>query len=359
MKNSEIADLRLHNQGLSETIFKDPVSVVAQLGAVQAQDYAAAKWAVAQRTKGITDAAKDQALADGTIIRTHILRPTWHFVTPADIRWMLALTAPRIHALSAAYYRKLELDNAIFKRTNTLLIKALQGGKQLTRAELKSVLKKNNITSDDPLRFTYLIIHAELNGVICSGGRRGKQFTYALLDERVPPIKALERDEALAELAIRYFTSHGPATLKDYIWWSGLTAQDARNGLEMIKSKLNHEIIVDKTYWFIESALSTKEINPTAYLLPNYDEYIVSYTDRSTIFDTQHNKKLDSRGNFLFNHVIVINGQVAGTWKRTINKSAVVIELNPFTPLSKAEKQAVSLAVDQYGKFLDMSVKLA
>ena len=257
MKNSKIADLRLHNQGLSETIFKDPVSVVAQLGAVQAQDYAAAKWAVAQRTKGITDAAMDQALADGTIIRTHILRPTWHFVTPADIRWMLALTAPRIHAFSFTYYRKLELDKAIFKRTNTLLIKALQGGKQLTRAELKSVLKKNSITSDDPLRFTYLIIHAELDGVICSGGRRGKQFTYALLDERVLPTKALGRDEALAELAIRYFTSHGPATLKDYIWWSGLTAQDARNGLEMIKFKPDDVVVVKNGVQVVPSVVPT------------------------------------------------------------------------------------------------------
>jgi len=355
----DIVRQRLHNQKLSKTAFKQPDQVVGWLGVVQAQDYAGAKWAVAQRTKGLIDAAMDQALANGAILRTHVLRPTWHFVTPTDIRWMLALTAPRINALSATYYRQLELDNALFKRSSALLIKALQGGKQLTRAELTSVLKKNGIASDSLLRFTYLIIHAELDEVICSGGRRGKQFTYALLDERVPPVKTLQRDEALAELAKRYFRSHGPATLKDYTWWSGLSPQDARDGLEMIKSQLDYEVINDHTYWFIESRPVIKEKDPTAYLLPNYDEYTVAYTDRSAIYDTQHNSKLDSRGNFLFNHVIVINGQVAGTWKRTINKSSVVVELNPFRSLTKAEKQAVDSATDQYGAFLNLPIKLA
>jgi hypothetical protein len=355
----DIVAQRLHNQKLSRTTFKQPDQIVAWLGAVQSQDYAAAKWAVSQRAKGITDAAMDQALADGTILRTHILRPTWHFVTPADIRWMLALTAPRILALSATYFRKLELDKTIFKRSNAVLTRALQGGKQLTRAELTSALKKNGIASDDPLRFTYLIVYAELEGIICSGGRRGKQFTYALLDERVPSTKTLEHDEALAELAKRYFTSHGPATLKDYVWWSGLSTQDARNGLETVKSQFDHEVIEDKTYWFIESKLTAKDKNPTAYLLPNYDEYTVGYTDRSPIFSVQNNKKLDPRGDFIFNHVIVINGQVLGTWKRTINKRSVVVELNPFRPLTKAEKQAVDSVIVQYGTFLDLPVELA
>ncbi len=355
----DIIRQRLHNQKLSRTTFKQPEQVVEWLGVVQSQDYAGAKWAVSQRTKGITDAAMDQALADGTILRTHVLRPTWHFVTPADIRWMLKLTAPRILAQSATYFRKLELDKAIFKRSNAVLTKALQGGKQLTRAELASALQKSGITADDPLRFTYLIMYAETDGVICSGGRRDKQFTYALLDERVPNAKTLEHDEALAELAKRYFRSHGPATVKDYIWWSGLSPQDARNGLEMVKSQLDSDVINEKTYWFIESRLAAKEKGPTAYLLPNYDEYTVGYIDRSDIFDAQHNKKLGPRGNFIFNYVIVIDGRVAGTWKRTINKSSAVVELNPFQPWTKAEKQAVDSAMDQYGKFLEMPVKLA
>jgi hypothetical protein len=272
---------------------------------------------------------------------------------------MLTLTAPRINAFSATYYRQLGLDNAIFKRSSAVLIKALQGGKQLTRAELSSMLKKNGIVSDDPLRFTYMIGHAELDGVLCSGARRGKQFTYALLDERVPSTKSFSRDESLAELAKRYFRSHGPATLKDYSWWSGLSMEDARKGLEAIKPKLNHEIVDGKTYWFSESAKIAKDKTPTAYLMPNYDEYTVAYTDRNPIYDTKHDKKLDARGNFLFNNVIVINGQVAGTWKRTIKTTSVLVDLNPFRPFTKTEKQALDSAIDRYGTFLEMPVKLA
>ena len=354
----DIVRQRLHNQKLSKTAFKQPDQVVEWLGVVQAQDYAGAKWAVAQRTKGLIDAAMDQALANGAILRTHVLRPTWHFVTPTDIRWMLALTAPRINALSATYYRQLELDNALFKRSSALLIKALQGGKQLTRAELTSVLKKNGIANDSLLRFTYLIMHAELDGVICSGGRRGKQFTYALLDERVPPVKTLERDEALAELAKRYFTSHGPATLKDFVWWSGLTMTDARKGLDSIKSQLINEVENGQTYWSADFT-STRIPSPTAHLLPDYDEYTVGYTDRSAIYDVTHTNKLDARGSFLAQYTIVLDGRIAGTWKRTINKNSVVIELNPFRSLTKAEKQAVDSATDQYGAFLNLPVKLA
>src|SRR5215207_3273640 len=201
MKNFDIVRQRLHNQRLSTTTFTNPSDLVGWLGAVQSQDYAAAKWALGQRIKNATDDAIEQAFNAGLILRTHVMRPTWHFVRPEDIRWMLALTAPRILTQSATYFRKLELDKSIFKRSNAVITKALKGGKQLTRAELMSVLKLNGIANDNLLRFTYLIVHAELNGVICSGARRGKQFTYALLDERVPQTRTRERDEALAELA--------------------------------------------------------------------------------------------------------------------------------------------------------------
>jgi hypothetical protein len=354
----DIIRQRLHHQKLSSTKFKDPAQVVEWLGVVQAQDYAAAKWAVAQRTKGLQDVDLDEALAKGSIIRTHVLRSTWQFVAPKDIRWMLKLTAPRILAQSAGYFRNSNLDKAIFKRSNAVMVKALQGGRQLTRAELVSTLRKNGVGNTDLLQFTYLLIYAELQGILCSAGRQGKQFTYTLLEEWVPPTKALEHDLALAELAKRYFRSHGPATLKDYIWWSGLTVKDARNGLEMIKSTLEHEVIEDKTYWFDGSTAVKKEKEVRAWLLPNYDEYMVGYTDRSSIYDARYNTKLGARGNFLFNNVIVINGQVAGTWKRTINKTAVTVESSPFFTLSKPEKQAVESAAEQYGIFLDMPVQL-
>jgi hypothetical protein len=199
-------------------------------------------------------------------------------------------------------------------------------------------------------------MHAELDGVICSGARRGKQFTYALLEERAPQARILDRDEALAELSMRYFTSHGPATLKDYIWWSGLTAADASSGLEMVKSKLIHEAVDGQTYWFSTATPPAKDLSSTVYLLPNFDEYIVGYTDRSAVFDASHTQKLDPRGNILFNYTIVMNGRVVGTWKRTLKKDAVIITPSFFTPLNKAETHAFAAAANRYGAFLGLSV---
>ena len=354
MTPNNITSQRLHNQHITGTLFKKPEEVVQWLGAVQAQDYAAAKWAVAQRTVNSTDADLDRLFAEGTILRTHVLRPTWHFVTPADIRWMLALTAPRVNALNAHYCRKLELDDALFARSNTALAKALQGENQLTRAELAGVLNQAGIATDN-LRLVHFMMRAELDGIICSGARRGKQFTYALLDERAPQAKALEREEALAGLSRRYFMSRGPATLQDFVWWSGLTTNDARDGLEMIKSQLICEEGDGQTYWLPLSSTSLEDQpSPTAYLLPNYDEYVVGYTDRNAIIDASHTEKLDSRNNPLFQYIIVINGRIVGAWKRTLKKHSVVIELNPFTPLTEAESQAVAMAAQRYGAFLEM-----
>src|SRR5512141_1191648 len=196
---------RLHNQLLSQTECTEPAQVVEQFGAVQAQDYAGAKWALGQRLRnGTTDAALDKAFNEGKILRTHVMRPTWHFVTPADIRWMLALTAPRVLSLLAYGDRLLGLDKTALKQSNAVLAKALKGGRQLMRSELKPILQKNGFHTEG-LHLGHLLIHAELDGVICSGGKRGKQFTYALLDERAPQAKSLEREEALAELTKRYF----------------------------------------------------------------------------------------------------------------------------------------------------------
>lgn len=352
MKLSDIAAFRFHNQHLSTTNFTEPNEVVAWLGAVQSQDYAGAKWAVAQRAKGLTDKSMDQAFADGTILRTHILRPTWHFITPKDIRWMLALTAPRVQAVNAYYYRQAELDKNIFKRSNAAIIKALEGGKQLTRMELASTLKQIKISADG-LRLSYLMMCAELDGIICSGAKRGKQFTYALLDERAPHTKKLERDEALAELAKRYFTSHGPATLQDYVWWSGLTITDAKAGIEMARPQLEHEIIDDHVYWFSPSAPKKKAVTPTVYLLPNYDESLASYKDRSATVDAQY-LKMWGQGNPIFSHHLVVNNKVSGSWKRTITKNTVSVDVKPFTTLTETEVQAITAASQRYSEFLGL-----
>jgi Winged helix DNA-binding domain len=355
MANPDIAHQRLHNQLISRQTCERPEDVVQWLGAVQAQDYAAAKWALGLRLQGSTDDTIEQAFSDGTILRTHVMRPTWHFVTPADIRWMLALTAPRVKAASAYYYRSLELDDAIFTCSNDALVKALQGGKQLTRAELASALQQAGIATDNLQRIGQLIMRAELDGIICSGARRGKQFTYALFDERVPQTRTLDRDEALAELARRYFTSHGPATLQDFVWWSGLTVADARAGLEMVTPQFMHEVIACQTYWFSTSSPPAYDLSQVIYLLPNFDEYTVAYTDRSAVIDESDMTKFDDRGNVL-NNTIVLNGQVIGTWKRTLKKNTVIITPNLFSSLNEAETHAFAAEANRYGAFLGLSV---
>jgi len=354
---------RLANQQLAQQRFERPSDVVAWLGAVQAQDYLAAKWAVGQRLPACTDAEIEQSLAKGAILRTHVMRPTWHFVSPADIRWMLALTAPRVNALSAYYYRQFDFDAAFFARSHKAIIRALEGGHEFTRAEIASVLKRAGLIEHDApgvnLRMAYIMVHAELDGIVCSGARRGKQFTYALLDERVPRSRTLSRSEALAELATRYFTSHGPATLKDFVWWSGLTMKDARTGLEMVKSKLLSEVSGEQMYWIPDSIPRALTAGRRAYLLPNFDEYIVGYSDRREICDEVHLKTADSRGNVLFSHTIVLDGKIAGTWKRSLAKERVVVEVKPFAPINTTQARKIAAAAELYGAFLGLESRVS
>jgi Winged helix DNA-binding domain len=358
MTNFEIAQQRLHNQLITRQTCEKASDVVSWLCAVQAQDYAAAKWALGLRMQNSTDTFIEQAFNEGTILRTHILRPTWHFVLPADIRWMLALTAPRVISATAYYYRTLGLDDTVFSHSNAVLAKALQGGKQLTRTELVSELKHSSISTDNLQRVGQIIMRAELDGIICSGARRGKQFTYALLDERAPQARTLDREESLAELAMRYFTSHGPASLQDFVWWSGLIVADAKAGLEMVASQLMQEVIDSQAYWRSDSMPPAKDLSLNVYLLPNFDEYIVGYTDRSAIFDASHTQNLDSRGNVLFQHTIVLHGRIVGTWKRTLKKDEIIFTPTLFTTLTKDETRALAASAEHYGAYLDMPVNI-
>ena len=345
---------RLHNQCLSQTDLAEPAEVVRRFGAVQAQDFAGAKWAVGQRLKTATEAEIDLAFNEGKILRTHIMRPTWHFVAPADIRWLLKLTAPRVHAANAYQYRSLDIGPALISRSQTVLENALKGGKYLTRGQLVLVLHRAGISSENQLKITYLILSSEVDGLICSGPRLGKQFTYALLEERVPSVPPLSHADALAEITRRYFTSHAPATLQDFVWWSGLTSADAKSGMEMAGSQLASETIDGQTYWSMECPEIKNERAPLIHLLPDYDEYGVGYADRSLIYDNSHDKRLDGRGSFLAQYILVIDGSVMGTWKRTMKKNAVSIEVAPFRELKKSEARAVHEAGERYGKFLGL-----
>lgn len=348
---------RLFTQHISQPNFTRPDEVVSWMGAVQAQDFAAAKWALGLRAQGLTDAAIEQAFDAGEIIRTHILRPTWHFVHPADLRWMLALTWPRVNAYNATYYRKFELDSEIFRRSNAVLEKALQGGKALTRPELESVLREAGVPTDD-LRVTMLVMHAELDGVLCSGSRRGKQFTYMLLEERIAPTPARTHEEALAELTLRYFTSHGPATLADFAWWSGLSMTEARKGLETVKAQLTAETLAGQTLWFDASSTAGVTDMPRVDLLPAYDEYTVAYVDRRAISLGIDLKGLDFRNEGILSYAMFVNGQFAGPWKRTVKKNEVIVELRPFAPLGEAAAAQALEAASRYGEFLGLKVRL-
>ncbi len=354
----DILSYRLHNQRLSQTEFTSPAEVVSWFGAVQAQDFAGAKWAVGQRVRNATEAEIDRAFNEGKILRTHVMRPTWHFVAPADLRWLLKLTGPRVHAANGYQYRSLEISSSLRQQSHKIFEKTLKGGNHLTREELALALKQAGISPEDQLKITYLVLSSELDGIICSGPRRGRQFTYALLEERVPPGRDLARDEALAELTRRYFTSHGPASLADFAWWSGLTGADAKSGLEMVRAELTGETVSGQIYWFKDLGEIDKESSPAIHLLPDYDEYGVGYTDRSLIYDTMHDGLLDARGSFIAQYVIVINGQIKGTWKRTLQRNSVTVEINPFQPLKKAETNAVQQAAERYAKFLELPCTL-
>ncbi|NTU62197.1 MAG: winged helix DNA-binding domain-containing protein [Chloroflexi bacterium] len=339
--------------------FEKPADVVNWLVAVQSQDYFGAKWALGLRLRqDAHDADIDRTFNTGSILRTHVMRPTWHFVSPIDIRWLLALTAPRVHAVNAPRYRELELDDATVKRSRKVLTKALRGGQHLTREELGETLETAGIAEAKGQRLAYLVMHAELEGLICSGPRRGKQFTYAVLEERVPPARTLKHDEALVEFARRYFASHGPATVQDFAKWSGLNSADAKRGLEDAKNHLQHETLNGSEYWFSPTQSPVQVVPRTAYLLSVYDEYITGYKDRSMIAAPEVVAKLFTMGAAL-TYVVVIDGQIVGSWRRTFSKEAVVIEINPFKRLTKTERHAVAAAAQRYGEFLEKHVVMA
>lgn len=332
-------ETRLLNQKLVATTLKKPEQVVSWLGAVQAQDFYGAKWALGLRAVGLTDAVVDSAFDAGTILRTHVLRPTWHFVTPADIRWMLALTGPRVQVLNRGYARTLGITARDFTRGRAVVERALEGRRYLTRAELSEVLRRAGVIARGQ-RLAHLMMDFELVGAICSGPRRSKQFTYALLAERAPNGSQIPRDEALARLTDCFFRSRGPATAKDFAWWSGLTMSDVKTGIEMTRMKV------------LSEPLSAGTARGETYLLPNYDEYLIAYKDRSAIIDAARVRNLGVFTNNEHPHHLVVDGRVAGSWKRALRSMEVDVDIAPYRRLRGAEATAVRKAVAQYARFM-------
>lgn len=371
MISRNIAGARVGNQGIGAAAPRasaahanrqGAAAIVARMGCLQSQDFHMAKWALGARNPQLTEASIDADFNEGKVLRTHVLRPTWHFVLPADIRWMLRLTAPRIRAFCKGLYRKLEIDEPVLKRSKRILEKTLAAEGFCTREQLAARLVKGKVNTDD-VRLAFLLMDAELEGLICSGPRQGKRFTYALLEERVPGAPTyLEEPEAIGELAKRYFTTRGPATLQDFAWWSGLNQAKAKIGIELNKGHLACVISEGQAYWFAGAedknpgaarknpgAASPAKKAPAVHLLPAYDEYTVSYKDRSDILHLRYQKP---PGLNLLKPIVVVGGQFAGTWKRTLFKDTVKVDIDPYTDLKASVRQASARYAHFIGKEL-------
>jgi len=356
MTSRDFLRRRLVNQQIARGVHRSPSEVVAWLGAMQAQDYSGALWAVGLRSAGATEADVERAIAERTIVRTWPMRGTLHFVAAADVRWMLGLLTPRIIAGSASRSRELELDDAIFSRSRKLFIRALQDGRSLTRDTMCALLEAAKISTAEQ-RGYHILWRLAQEGVLCFGAREGKQHTFALLEEWAPKARTWDREEALAELARRYFTSHGPATLQDFIWWSGLKLSDGRAGLAMAEAHLSREAMNGVDYWMPHAPPLEGDNMPPVHLLPGFDQYMLGYTDRSAALDPLHSQKIVPGNNGVFMPTIVVRGRIAGTWKRTLKKKGIAFETSPFAPLNKTEMRAVAAAAKRYGDFMGLPVE--
>lgn len=349
MTFEEIPLHRLVNQKIASSTFSQPEEVVSYMGAMQAQEYAMAKWAIALRLPNAKESEIEKAINEGKILRTHVLRPTWHFVSPTDIKWILKLSAPRVHAQNAFMYRQTGTDSKLFNKTTGIIIKALEGGQQLTRNAINELFKQQGITADG-VQLGIFMMYAELEGLICSGARQGNQFSYALIDDVAPQAIMMGEEEALATLTQRYFASRGPATINDYATWSGLTVTTAKKGYEMVKSQFETALIDGKEYIFSEQEIADTGQLQTSFLMPDYDEYGIAYKDRSAVLSRA--KDQPNSSGFIFNRMIVLNGQVVGSWYRTIKGKNLTLQTTPFKPLTKKEQQEVKQMAHRFGKFL-------
>jgi winged helix DNA-binding protein len=355
MNSREIVMRRIAGQGLSEpgagrgvssARFSSAEGVVRRMGCVQAQDFAMGKWGVGLRLPGATDAGIGVDFDAGRILRTHVLRPTWHFVLPEDIGWMVRLTGPRVRAGALSMQRQMGIDKVVLSKSKKIMTKAL--AEPMTRAELAVLFSRAKINTDD-IRMSMIMMDAELDGLICSGPRRGRQFTYRLLTEGGLDYSG---DTALGELARRYFVSRGPATVADLAWWGGLSLGQAKRGLEVVKGGLGCEVVGGKEYWF--DAGGVVGVGGAVLLLPAWDEYTVAYKDRSDFLHADH----VGRSSYGLKPVVVVNGKVVGVWRRVLGREGVTVEMSPFAVLSSAAVRAIGAAVKRYGVFLGLKARV-
>ena len=350
MTPAELIRRRQLNQQLASARSIAAAELLGWMGALQAQDYLGALWAIGLRIPGLSSRNVEQALADGSMVRTWLMRGTLHLVAASDLPWMLGLLSGRIIAGNARRYLELGLDEQTMAQSNALLKKALQGRQNRSRTDLLGVLRGHGISTDGQ-RAAYLLQRAALEGLIAQGISQRNVPLYFALDF-LPKAKPIPPEEALAELTRRYFQSRGPATLQDFMWWSGLSKAEVGLGLEANQSKLNYHATSGKTYWFMEDA-GVKPPSAT-HLLPAFDEYLVAYKDRSAMLDPAHTQQINAGGGML-SPVVISNGRVIATWKRTLKKDTVTVELHRLAPFSKSQDRAISVAVERYSSFIGAS----
>ncbi|HEX7494565.1 MAG TPA: winged helix DNA-binding domain-containing protein [Bacteroidales bacterium] len=356
IKYNQISKIRLISQKITASEFKTAPEIVSWMGAMQAQDYVMAKWAIGVRLAGTTDKQVESAINNGEILRIHVLRPTWHFVAADDIYWMLQLSAPKIKSSLTTRHKQLELTESVISKTNFIIEKALLKELYLTRDELAEEFHKAGIRTDDN-RLSHILFRSELDGITCSGPVKENKLTYALLHVRVPHKKEYSRDESLAELAKRYFSSRCPATLEDFLWWSNLTVKDARKAVDLIKSDFFSETMGSIKYLVPNSFPETSLEKISVHFLPAYDEFLISYRNRSNSLSEVNNKRTVS-DNGIFYPTVIINGQVTGLWKRVFKKNKVIINLNLFQQADTSVIKLIEDKADRFGKFLFKEAEL-
>ncbi|KAF2515415.1 winged helix DNA-binding domain-containing protein [Flavobacterium zhairuonense] len=354
MTHEEISHHRLIAQKLYKTSPCSPQEIVKHFGAMQAQDYAMAKWAIGSRCDA-TEKEIEEAINSGQIIRTHILRPTWHFVSAEDIYWMLELSAPQVKRFTASAAKKFDYDDKKLNQANAAIEKLLSGNNHLTRDEIMQELNIKKTSSADFLSAA-IMMNAELDGLVCNGKMKGKQITYALLEERVPrPKNELTKEEALAKLAQRYFESHGPATVLDFSWWSGFAPTICQKAINAIELQLNCITIDNQQFWFKKDSSKENEFRESVHFLPAFDEILISYKTREVSFNTEHQSKVFTN-NGIFKPIILENGKVIGIWKRTIKKDHAKIETEFFKDFETDKKQILFEGIKSFETYLGTKI---
>lgn len=351
----KIAHRRLISQHISSPGFDRVEQLVQWMGAVQAQDYLGSLWAIGLRLKNKTESDIEDAILTRKIVRSWPMRGTLHFVAANDLRWMLQLLTPRVIKRSAGLYRQAGLDNKVLAKSRKLITAELRDGRQLTRNELYAVLERAKISTGEQ-RGLHIVGHLAQESLICFGPRKGKQQTLVLLDDWLPVSKPVEKDEALSKLALMYFRSHGPATIQDFAWWTGLTTTEAKLAIHLADSQLAEEVIKGQSYLMFPGDKKQKP-SQDVFLLPNFDEFLVAYKDRSAVLDPKFRDAIKNAGNGLFTSPVILAGSMAGVWKRSLEKDKVVVETNLFAPVRVSARKGIEKAARTFGKFLKMPVE--